>query len=295
MLESNPEADKVIDIIEPRIRPVGEGTVRRLLPVARRRQLGPYVFLDFIGPEVLGPGQSTQIGAHPHIGLSTLTYLLDGRMVHRDSTGAVRTIEPGDVNWMTAGSGVTHTERGHPDDLEVDVLLRGVQIWIALPDGGEDVDPFFAHVGVEELPVIVDGAATIRLAAGTGWAREAPVPVSSPMILADIAIDGTGSVRLDQSHSERAVLSLEGELVVDGTPLATGFLAVLEPDAEVELSGWGRGLMIGGEPVGPRVIFWNFVHSDPERIEAAKQAWLAQEFPRVPNDHTDLMEWTTNT
>lgn len=288
------ERSKPIDIIDPRIRPVGSGTVRRLLPVARRRQLGPYVFLDVIGPEVLGPGEATQIGAHPHIGLSTLTYLLDGRIVHRDSTGAVQVIEPGDVNWMTAGSGVTHTERGHPDDLDIELLLRGVQIWIALPDGGEDVDPFFAHVGVQELPVIVDGSATIRLVAGTGWGREAPVPVSSPMILADIAVDGTGVIRLDQSHHERGLLSLEGDLAVDGYGLEPGSLAVLEPGAEGELSGWGRALMIGGEPVGPRTIFWNFVHSDPARIEEAKRAWLAQEFPRVPNDHTDVMEWTTN-
>lgn len=273
-----------MELIAPRIRSIGSSTVRRVLPYAKRRTVGPFIFLDLIGPETIPAGSSMRVDAHPHIGLSTLTYLFDGRMVHRDSTGAVQTIEPGDVNWMTAGSGVTHTERSHPGDVERAVFMRGAQIWIALPDGGEEVDPFFAHVPAADQPSLSIGPATIRIAAGEAWGSVAPVPVSSPLVLADVALDGTGSVGLDGTHPERGVLPIEGEVVVDGSPVPTGHLAVVEP-GDVELSGWGRALYIGGAPVGERHIWWNFVHSDPARIERAKADWAAQRFPRVPDDH----------
>ncbi len=271
-------------LIPPRERSFGDSTVRRVLPYAKRRTVGPFIFLDLMGPEVIPPGQGMNVDAHPHIGISTLTYLVDGRMVHRDSTGAVQTIEPGDVNWMTAGAGVTHTERSHPDDIGRSQLIRGAQIWIALPDGAEDTEPFFAHTPREQLPIAKLGAATLRLVAGSGWGDESPVPVSSPLVLADLTLDGSGQIRLDARYPERAVLPLEGEVTVAGTTLAPGHLAVVEP-GDVEIGGWGRALVIGGQPVGPRTIWWNFVHSDPGRIDHAKDDWNHQRFPTVPNDH----------
>ncbi len=282
-----------LEVIAPRTRSVGDSTVRRVLPYAKRRTVGPFIFIDLMGPETIPAGRSMNVGAHPHIGLSTLTYLLDGRIVHRDSTGAVQTVERGDVNWMTAGSGVTHTERGHPDDLDLDVFVRGTQIWVALPDGEEDVDPFFAHVPRHDLPMVSVGAAAIRLVAGTGWGEASPVPVSSPLILADVALDGSDVVRLDSTHPERGVLVLEGEVTVAGRTVPTGHLAVVEHGG-VDLGGWGRALVIGGEPVGPRTIWWNFVHSDPARIEQAKADWAAQRFPTVPDDHTPWVPLPTS-
>ncbi len=273
-----------MEIISPRERSIGSSTVRRVLPFAKRRTVGPFIFLDLIGPETIPAGRAMNVDAHPHIGLSTLTYLFDGRMVHRDSTGAVQSIEPGAVNWMTAGSGVTHTERGHPGDLDTELFVRGAQIWIALPDGGEDVAPFFAHVPAADQPRFDIGPARIRLAAGTAWGHESPVPVSSPLVLADVSLDGSDSLLLDDTHPERGILPIEGEVVVDGQPVPTGHLAVVEP-GPVDITGWGRALHIGGAPVGARTIWWNFVHSDRERIEQAKTDWAAQRFPLVPDDH----------
>ncbi len=243
--------------------------------------IGPVVFLDIMGPEVLGPGQAIEIPEHPHIGLSTLTYLLDGRLVHRDSTGADQVIEPGNVNWMTAGSGVTHIEQSHPDDIEDKHLLRGVQIWVALPDDEQDGEPFFAHVESSELPTMTIGAATVRLIAGSSWGQTSPVPVSSPMVLADVALDGPGNLRLDADHHDRAVLSLEGELVADGLSVPTGHLSIFEPGEEAIVGGWGRALVIGGEPLGERHISWNFVHSDKAKIDEAHARWEAGGFPRT--------------
>ena len=172
-------------IIDPRIRRVGSGSVRRLLPYRRRRMVGPFTFLDIMGPEELDPGQGMNVNAHPHIGLATLTYLLRGRAVHRDSTGAVQTIEPGAVNWMTAGSGVTHTERSHRDDLAHSSELFGAQLWVALPDVSEDGEPRFEHCPADLIPVEGIDGAVVRVAAGSGWGHTAPIVGSSPLILAD--------------------------------------------------------------------------------------------------------------
>ncbi len=270
--------------IEPRIRPVGNGSVRRLLPYRQRRMVGPFTFLDIMGPEALGPGEGLNIDAHPHIGLSTLTYLLRGRAVHRDSTGAVQTIEPGAVNWMTAGSGVTHTERSHPDDLDIETDLFGTQLWVALPRDAENNPPKFEHCDAAEVPVVRSGDAEIRVAAGSGWGHDAPVAGSSPLVLADISLDGS-TLAVPAEHPERAVLSLNGDLRVGGSELKEGSLAVLEPGTTAEISGRGTALLIGGEPVGKRYIWWNFVHSDLDAVEDAKRRWLGQSFPKVPDDH----------
>lgn len=271
-------------VIDPRERPVGNGTVRRLLPFRKRRMVGPFVFADVIGPEELAPGQGTDVDAHPHIGLATVTYLLDGRMVHRDSTGAIQTIEPGAVNWMTAGSGVTHTERSVPEDRERTLTLAGLQLWVALPDGAEDTAPSFEHCPASAVPVLDFGASSARLAVGEGWTVRAPVSGASPLLLAEITLVDGSPVPVESPHQELGVLALSGGVSVDGHRLDEGQLAVV-PRSGATLTGSGTAMVLGGDQVGPRHIWWNFVHSDLDRIESAKADWLAQRFPTVPNDH----------
>ena len=272
-------------VIEPRNRPVGSGTVRRVLPWRERRMVGPFIFADIIGPDHLAPGAGVDIDAHPHIGLSTLTYLLAGRLVHRDSTGAVQPIDPGAVNWMTAGAGVTHTERSHPEDRGSAGDLHGLQLWVALPSGDEDGAPSFEHHPAASVPTIEMPSAAVRIVAGSGWGATSPVGVSSPLVLAQLDLDDGAAVPLDAAHPERAVLTVDGRVTIDGAPLDPGRLAVITPETTPVLGGPGRAVLLGGAPVGSRHIWWNFVHSDPARIEEARAAWAAQRFPLVPDDH----------
>jgi redox-sensitive bicupin YhaK (pirin superfamily) len=271
--------------IAPRPRDVGNGKVRRLLPYRERRMVGPFIFADLMGPDELAPGRGVDVDAHPHIGLSTLTYLFGGQLVHRDSTGAVQTIQPGAVNWMTAGAGVCHTERTPPDDRPRPSELWGLQTWIALPDSAQDAPPFFEHHPADAFAAEARGASTVRVVAGEGWGVRSPVGVSSPLILAELRLDGETPIPLDTPASERAVINIDGDIRVAGTALPAGHLAVLERAAPVEVGGRGRAMVLGGEPVGKRYIWWNFVHGDPDRIEEAKRDWTAQRFPEVPGDH----------
>ena len=269
--------------IAPRSRPVGSGKVQRLLPVRQRRMVGPFIFCDHIGPDELPPGTGVDVPSHPHIGLSTLTYLFAGSMVHRDSLGSVQTIEPGAVNWMTAGRGVAHTERS--GDRSTTRAMHGLQMWVALPDDAENGPAAFDHQPADAIPMVdVDGA-RIRLMAGHGFGLHSPVPVSSPLVLAELRLDGTAAVPLDATHEERAVLVLDGDVRLDGAPLPTGHLSVVAAGTAPWLDGAGTVVLLGGEPVGPRYIWWNFVHSDREVIEQAKADWTAQRFPIVPGDH----------
>lgn len=271
--------------IDPRDRPVGSGWVRRLLPYRTRRMVGPFIYADVIGPETLIPGSGINVDAHPHIGLSTVTYLLDGRMVHRDSMGAVQTIEPGAVNWMTAGSGVTHTERSHPDDLGATRTIHGLQTWVALPTDAEDIEPSFHHAPAADIPTDTIGQSSVRVAVGSGWGLDSPVAGSSPLILAEITLDPGSPMPIASKLPELAVIALTGDLRVNDETIAAGQLAVLRPEAATTLSGSGTAIVLGGEPVGKRIIWWNFVHSNPDRIEQAKSDWTAQRFPQVPGDH----------
>lgn len=271
--------------IEPRERSVGSSTVHRLLPFHRRRMVGPFIFLDRMGPAEVAAGTRLDIDAHPHIGLSTLTYLFAGRLVHRDSTGAVQAIEPGAVNWMTAGSGVCHTERSHPDDVDVPSEHHGLQFWVALPSDAEDGPPSFQHQPAAAIPEDRTGGAVVRVAAGTGWGLTSPVQPSSPLVLAELTLDEDSAVRIDASHPERAVLAIDADARLGDQVLPAGQLAVLEAGATPEVRGRGRVVVIGGDPVGDRRIWWNFVHSDQDRIEQAKADWEVQRFPLVPGDH----------
>ena len=247
--------------------------------------VGPFIFADVIGPDELEPGAGIDVDAHPHIGLSTVTYLFEGRMVHRDSTGAVRTIEPGAVNWMTAGSGVTHTERSHPDDVMTSRMLFGMQTWVALPDHAEDAEPTFHHAAADDIPVEAVGASAVRLAAGSGWGLVSPVSGSSPLVLAEVRLESDAPVPLATGHPEVAVISLVGDVRVNDASIPSGQLVKLHHDTDASLAGPGRAVVLGGEPVGQRHIWWNFVHRDLDRIEQAKTDWRAQRFPLTPGDH----------
>lgn len=274
-------------VIEPRSRPVGSGMVRRLLPVRTRRQIGPFTFADLIGPDHLAAGAGLDIDAHPHIGLATVTYLFDGALVHRDSTGAVQRIEPGDVNWMTAGDGVCHTERSPDDQRAGDATLSGLQTWVALPDHLEQGPPSFQHVGSGDLPVVGAHDAVVRVIVGAGFGVESPVEVASPLVLAEVVLDTAGSTVIPADHPELALLAAQGSAVVQGIDVPEGHLVVLEPGvpAAVRTDGSARLMLLGGTSVGPRLIWWNFVASSQGLLEDAKQRWRDQRFPLVPGDH----------
>jgi len=277
------EQNTVELMIEPRERSVGSGTVRRLLPWSKRRMVGPFIFVDIMGPTTVTADHQLNVDAHPHIGLATMTYLHDGQLTHRDSTGAVQDIEPGAVNWMTAGSGVTHTERTSVEE-DAESALFGVQMWVALPRDQEDSVPSFQHCASSEVPTTKVNGVTVRVAAGTVFGEESPVEVSSPLVFADLALTN-GQMKIDSPLPERAVVAMDGSISINGASLPTGSLAVLQPGSRPTISGTGSALLLGGEPVGLRHIWWNFVHSDPDVIEAAKQRWVDEQFPLVANDH----------
>jgi redox-sensitive bicupin YhaK (pirin superfamily) len=277
-------------VIAPRKRPVGTGEVDRLLPFHARRMVGPFIFADLIGPEELAPGVGSDVPPHPHVGLATVTYLFDGAMVHRDSTGAVQRIEPGGVNWMTAGRGVAHSERSPDDARAVTSALAGLQTWVALPDEGEEVAPSFQHAGTDAVPAVSDGGVSIRLLVGTGYGAVSPVPGASPLFHGDVALAAGSRFALPAEHEERAVLVVDGDVTVAGVEVPPRHLAVAEPgDAVVATTGGARVMTFGGAPVGPRYIWWNFVSSSQERIEAAKADWTEHRIGEIPGE-TDRVE-----
>jgi hypothetical protein len=274
-------------IIAPRRRSLGvpgAGEVDRLLPHRERRMVGPFIFADLIGPDALGPGAGSDIPPHPHIGLATVTYLFAGSLVHRDSTGAVQQIEPGEVNWMTAGRGVAHSERSPAETRRVTRSLAGLQTWVALPDDREDVDPSFVHARAIELPTMDDGV-TVRLIAGAAFGHTAPVPTASPLFHAEVLLAAGSRVRLPPEHSERAVLVVDGAVEVDDQGVAPHHLAVAAPgDSIVTATTDAHVVSFGGAPVGPRYIWWNFVSSSRGRIDEAAADWAAGRVPAIPGE-----------
>jgi redox-sensitive bicupin YhaK (pirin superfamily) len=271
-------------VIAPRRRSIGAATdVDRLLPFHAQRMVGPFIFADLMGPEDLAPGVGADVAPHPHTGLATVTYLFDGALVHRDSTGAVQRIEPGGVNWMTAGSGVAHSERSPEDARAATSPLAGLQTWVALPDEAEEVDAAFQHASATDLPAVGDGGVTIRLLAGTAFGAASPVPGASPLFHADVHVDAGARFTLPPEHEERAVLVVTGDVEVDGEPVPPRHLAVAGPgDAVVRATSPARVVTFGGAPVGRRYIWWNFVASSRDRIEQAKADWAQHRIPPVP-------------
>lgn len=285
------EVSSVELVILPSVRDLGEGfLVRRALPSVHRRMVGPFVFFDQMGPTVFAAGEGLDVGPHPHIGLATVTYLLEGEILHRDSVGSVQAIKPGEVNWMTAGSGIVHSERTRAEVRAAGGSLLGLQTWIALPKSHEETKPRFAHHKAQEIPTVELDGAKLTVIAGRCDGLTSPVETYSDMFYADVALATGARYQLRAEHVERAVYVVLGQVEVIGQTDAfvAGELIVFKPGAEIVLRAGtpARLLLLGGEPLSePRHIYWNFVSSSRERIEQAKSDWRAQRFAPVPEEH----------
>lgn len=284
--------DDLIELtLEPVTHDLGGFKVHRTLPARARTMVGPFLFFDQMGPATLPPGGGIDVRPHPHINLATVTYLFAGALGHRDSLGTAITIEPGAVNLMTAGHGIVHSERSPEDVRPAGPALSGIQTWLALPDGREEIDPAFEHVAAADLPLIDAHGARARIIMGKLWGEAAPTTTYAGTIYADIALDPGAAVPIDPAADERAVYLAYGEADLDGMPLVPQRLYVLRPGVSATLrsSAGGRAMLAGGDAFAtPRHVWWNFVSSSRERIEEAKRAWMAREFPVVPGD---AIEW----
>jgi redox-sensitive bicupin YhaK (pirin superfamily) len=271
-------------LLVPRTRELGGGfTVRRTLPAAKKRALGPFVFFDQMGPVALAPGRGLDVRPHPHIGLATVTYLFEGEILHRDSVGSVQAIRPGDVNWMTAGRGIAHSERTPPAVRAAGSRVSGIQLWVGLPRSDEETAPRFEHVSAARLPV-VDG---VRIILGEWRGARSPVAVLSPMLYADAPLERGASLELDLPHSERALYVAEGEIEHDGASYAAGSMLVfaLGTRARVSARSSARALLLAGEPLdGERFVWWNFVASTRARIARAAEDWKEGRFAAIPGE-----------
>ncbi len=284
------DVNGVQSVILPPVRDLGDGfTVRRALPSQHKRMVGPFIFFDQMGPAAFKIGDGLDVRPHPHIGLATVTYLLEGEILHRDSLGSVQAIRPGEVNWMTAGSGIVHSERTSPEIRTTGGSLFGLQTWVALPKEAEEVDPGFVHHKAGEIPFAEDAGTHITVIAGSSDGLVSPVKTFSDMVYADIAMLDGARYQLRAEHVERALYVVAGEVEVIGQTggFGVGELVVFQPGAEIILKAKGaaRLMLLGGEPLPEhRHIFWNFVSSSQDRLEQAKDDWKAQRFARVPNE-----------
>jgi redox-sensitive bicupin YhaK (pirin superfamily) len=274
-------------ILPSRLREVGHSQVRRLLPAAKRQAVGPFLFFDHFGPEELEPFSDHDVGPHPHIGLSTVTYLFEGRMIHRDSIGSVQAIEPGAINWMTAGRGVAHSERAPKELAGTRRRAHGLQLWAGLPKADEDREPAFAHTFGGTIPEQEREGALVRLLIGRAWGMESPVVPMSETLYADIALSAGSALEIPALSAERAVYGVDGGYSLQGRRMEPHTLVVLPPGDSVrfEADTPARIMLIGGEPLdGPRFMWWNFVSSSRERIREAAAEWAEHHTPRIPGE-----------
>jgi redox-sensitive bicupin YhaK (pirin superfamily) len=275
-------------IIIPPVRDLGDGfQVRRALPAAKRRTVGPFVFFDQMGPKQLKPGTGLDVRPHPHIGLATVTYLFNGEIIHRDSLGSVQAIRPAEVNWMIAGSGIVHSERTGTEQRRAGSTLSGIQCWVALPQPDEEMPPSFRHHGADELPYIEGDGVSMRLIAGTLHGERAPVETLSDMFYADVSLEENARFLISTEHEQRAIYVVDGPVQIGTQRIDQGNMAVLRKGQAVPVSAFGpaRVMLLGGAPLdGPRHVWWNFVSSSVERIEQAKSDWRQGRFAKVPGD-----------
>jgi redox-sensitive bicupin YhaK (pirin superfamily) len=279
-------------IIEQRRRDLGGFEVGRVLPFARRRMVGPFIFFDRMGPVDFPPGipPSVDVRPHPHIGLATLTYLFSGEIMHRDSVGSEQPIRPGEVNWMIAGRGITHSERFERARREGG-RMDGIQAWVALPRSHEEDEPGFAHHARGEIPELRERGAHVRLIAGEALGQRSPVRVHSPLCYLHCELAAGARLELPLAYPERAVYVASGTVELNGQPHEAGRMIVLEPGARLELAARAAAaaIVIGGEPVGERYIEWNFVSSSRSRIEQAKADWRAGRMKLPDKDNREFI------
>ena len=290
-------SDQIELMVIPNAKDIGGFQVRRALPTARRRLVGPFIFFDRMGPAILRAGQALDVRPHPHIGLSTVTYLFDGRIRHRDSLGTEMVIRPGDVNLMTAGRGIVHSERT-PEELRgAPMSVSGLQTWLALPDGKEEVAPVFENTAAIQLPEIDADGVIGRVVIGAFSGLQSPVMTASDTLYADLSLAPGASVKIPADAEERAIYTLEGEVSIAGDRFPAERLLVFRPGDEIVVSS-ARGahfMLFGGASLGSkRYIWWNFVSSSKERIEQAKEEWKTGRFDIVPGDEEEFIPLPDN-
>lgn len=279
-------------VITPRLHDIGGLTVGRILPFVERRMVGPFIFLDHIGPAQMPADQALDVRPHPHIGLSTLTYLYDGAIFHRDNLGNALAITPGAVNWMTAGRGIAHSERTPAEARRAAHRIHGLQCWVALPREAEETAPSFSHHHADAIPSKRDGNVALRVIAGTGYGLRSPVEIFSPLFYIDARLAAGATLPLPDEHEDKAVYVIEGEIEVDGTNVDARRMIVFVPGekAEIRAITASRVILLGGARFAePRHIWWNFVSSSKERIEQAKRDWKEGRFARIPGDDTEFI------
>lgn len=275
-------------VIVPRSSDIGGFEVQRALPAGKCRMVGPFVFLDQMGPAVLGNQSGLDVAPHPHIGLATVTYLFSGELLHRDSLGSVQAIQPGALNWMTAGRGIVHSERTPGGLRGAEHTLFGLQAWVALPQADEETAPHFAHHDADTLPIIEGEGVHLRLIAGQLFGKRAPARTFQDMFYADAQLDSGANLELQASHEERAVYLVEGAIIIGNRTYEAPGLVVFKPDTEIVLHAAGptRLMLLGGDAMdGHRYVWWNFVSSSRGRIEQAKEDWRNGRFDVVPGEH----------
>lgn len=274
-------------IIAERSRDIGDFLVGRLLPFRKRRMVGPFIFIDHMGPSEMGNGKYLDIGPHPHIGLSTLTYLFEGEMMHRDSLGTVQRIRPGAVNWMTGGKGIVHSERT-PDDMRGSKFrVHGYQIWVALPQNLEHSEPSFYHAAADDLPTWKSGGIDYTLVAGEAYGKKSPVPVHSPLFMLDLKCTEDADWSPEALYGEVGICIVKGSVTACGDRIEAGNLLIAKPGADcgIEIAAGSHILIFGGEPFPEeRHIFWNFVSSSKDQIEKAKSEWAEDRFPKIEGE-----------
>lgn len=277
----------IIQLIDPPARNLGDGfMVRRALPSPALRAIGPFVFVDHFGPTRFAPGQGLDVRPHPHIGLATVTYLFNGEITHRDSLGVVRSITPGAVNWMVAGRGIVHSERTGAGARAAGQLLWGMQMWLALPEALAETEPSFEHHPAAALPSHQRDGARHTLVLGTAFGAASPVPAPSPVFLVDVDAAPGATIHVPDGHPERALFIAAGAVELEGARVEAGQLALLAPAGSPVLRALGptRAMLLGGTPLGPRLLWWNFVAMRADRIARAAADWRDGRFPPVPGD-----------
>ncbi|HRN84892.1 pirin family protein [Hyphomicrobium sp.] len=285
-------SDAIEQVIVPRVRDLGGFEVRRALPSAERQMVGPFIFFDQAGPAELLVGNGIDVRPHPHIGLATVTYLFDGGLMHRDSLGTELEIKPGELNLMTAGSGIVHSERTSAEARAVSSRLFGIQAWAALPKSHEEGAPDFAHYDASALPRISGEGKTVRLIMGSLYGQSSPAVFPHECFYAEAMLAPGAVLPLDADHDERAVYIVSGEIDIAGQTFGPGRLLVFRPGDRISILATtnARLMLVGGEPMdGPRHVWWNFVSSSKDRIDAAKADWKAGRFAPVPTDTTEFI------
>jgi len=287
--EPSPSVELMIDA---RPRDLGGFTVRRVLPSPQRRAVGPFVFFDHMGPTDLLPGTGFDVRPHPHIALATVTFLFSGEIVHRDSVGSLQAIRPGDVNWMVAGSGITHSERSGEATRRDGMHLHGIQSWVALPRASEESEPSFAHHPARTVPSRSANDVQLEVIAGSAFGLRSPVAVLSPTLYVHARLEQGARLTLDAEHAQRAVYIVEGAISCDGRRFESGTLVVLKAGGDVQLTALEpvRLMLLGGAELdGERHLLWNFVSSSRERLQRAQDDYRAGRFPRVVGDDGEFI------